>query len=104
MTTLAIHASLKMAQQQGKRSFAQTLAIGIGDGFALSRSQFQQLSPGDRLLLLEKETRQCAEGTMVGLQPNGWAGNGMQRYDVPMKDMAMVPYQNVPLRRWGVAV
>ena len=104
MTTLVIHASLEMAEQQGKRSFDQTLAVGVGDAYALSQSQFQQVSPGDRLLMLEKETRSCAEGMVAGLQPNGWTLNGMQRYDVLMQDMVIVPYQNVPLKRWGVAV
>jgi hypothetical protein len=104
MTTLVIHASLEMAQQQGKRSFDQTLAFGVGDAYALSRSQFQQVGPGDRLLMLEKETGRCAGGTVVGLQPNGWTLNGMRRYDVLMENMVMVPYQNVLLKRWGVAV
>jgi hypothetical protein len=34
-----------------------------------------------------------AEGSMTGLQPNGWTLNGMQRYDVLMQNMVMVPYQ-----------
>ena len=104
MATLVIHAPLKKTQQQGKRSFAQTLAVGIGDAYALSNSQFQQVGPGDDLILLDKDTQQRAEGSMVGLQPNGWTGTGMRRYDVFMQDMVIVPYQNVPLRRWGVAV
>jgi hypothetical protein len=104
MATLAINASLKMAQQQGKRSFVQTLTARVADGYALSRAQFQQLNPGDHILLLEKETGQCAEGTLVGLQPNGCTLNYMQRYDVLMQNMIMVPYRNVRLRRWGVAV
>jgi len=93
-----------MAQQQGKRSFDQTLAVGVGDAYALSQNQFQQVSLGDRLLVLEKRTGRCAEGVLAGLQPNGWTLNGMQRYDVLMQDMVMVPYQNVLLKRWGVTV
>jgi hypothetical protein len=93
-----------MAQQQGKRSFAQTLATGVGDGFALSSGQFQQLSPGDGVIVLDKDTHQRAEGILVGLVPNGWTLNGMQRYDVLLRNMTIVQYQDVPLKRWGVAV
>jgi hypothetical protein len=93
-----------MAQQQGKRSFAQTLATGVGDGYIISSGQLLQLNPGDALIVMDKDTQQCAQGTMVALQPNGWALNGRQRYDVLMRNMAMVPFQNVPLERWGVSV
>jgi hypothetical protein len=41
---------------------------------------------------------------MVGLQPNGWTGNGIQRYDVLLQSLAMVPYQTERLNRHGVAV
>jgi hypothetical protein len=93
-----------MAQQQGKRSFAQTLTTGIGDAYIISSGQLQQIAPGDGVIVLDKDTRQRAEGTMAGLQANSPALNGMQRYDVSLQNMIMVPYQNVPLRRWGVAV
>jgi hypothetical protein len=81
--------------QQGKRSFAQTLATGVGDGYVISSSQLQQGNPGDGLILLDKDTQQRAEGTIVALQPNGWTLNGRQRYNVLMQNMATVPFQNV---------
>ncbi len=90
--------------QQGKRSFAQTLSSGVGDGYILSNSQRQQVNPGDGLIVLDKDTQQSAEGTIVAIQPNGWALNGRQRYDVLMQTMTPIPFQNVPLKRWGVAV
>jgi hypothetical protein len=104
MATLVIHAPLQKALQQGKRSFAQTFATGIGDGYAIARRLFQQLSPGDGVILLDKDTLQRAEGTIAGLQPNGWTGNGIQRYDVLLQNLAMVPYQSDSLNRNGVAV
>ena len=93
-----------MAQQQGKRSFAQTVATGVGDGYIISSTQLQQVNPGDGLIVLDKDTQQSAEGTIVAFQPNGWALNGRQRYDVLMQNMTPIPFQNVPLERWGVAV
>ena len=67
-----------MTQQQGKRSFAQTLATGVGDGYIISSGQLQQINPGDGLIVLDKDTQQSAEGTIVAFQPNGWALNGRQ--------------------------
>jgi hypothetical protein len=93
-----------MFLQQGKRSFAQTLVTGIGDAYVISSGQLQQIAPGDDVIVLDKDTRQRAEGTIVGLQPNGSALNGMRRYDVLLQNMVSVAYQNVPLERWGVAV
>jgi hypothetical protein len=104
MPKLVIHAPFSKTQQQGKRSFAQTIATNIGDGYAINRRLRQQINAGDGVVLLDKETRQRAEGTLTGLQPNGWAGNGIQRYDLPLRDMTMVPYQTERLNRNGVAV
>jgi hypothetical protein len=104
MATLVIHAPLKKAQQQSKRSFAQTLTTGIGDGYAIARRLYARLAPGDVVVVLDKDARQRAEGKMVGLKPNGWTGNGIQRYDVLMQNLATVPYQSESLNRNGVAV
>jgi hypothetical protein len=100
----AMNAPFTKYLQEGKRSFAQTLISGVGDGYAVYPRLFQQISPGERLILLDKDTRRRAEGILVGLQPNGWTLNGIQRYDVLMRDMAIVPYQSIPLERTGVAV
>jgi hypothetical protein len=104
MSTLVIHAPLSKAQQQGKRSFAQTITTGVGDGYAINRRLRQQVNPGDGVIVLDKDARRRAEGTMTGLQPNGWTGNGIQRYDVFTRDLAIVPYQSEALNRNGVAV
>ena len=53
------------------------------------------------MILLDEDTRQRARGTMVGLQPNGWTLKGMQRYDVLMLNMQMVPYQDVAAQKVG---
>lgn len=61
MPKLVIHAPLSKAQQQGKRSFAQTIATGVGDGYAINRRLRQQLNPGDGVVVLDKDTRQRAD-------------------------------------------
>jgi hypothetical protein len=104
MSKLVIHAPRSKSQQEGKRSFAETIATSIGDGYAISLTLFRQLDPGDGVIVLNKDTRQRAEGTLVRLQPNGATGSGIQRYDVFMQNLVMVPYQSEPLNRNGVAV
>ena len=104
MATLVINVPLRMALQQGKRSFEETIFTGIGDRFVISSNQLQQLGTGNELIVLDKDTQQRAEGTLVGLQPNDWTLDHKQRYDVFMQNMVLAQYQNVPLRRWGVSV
>ena len=104
MDTLVIHTPRRMAEQQGKRSFEATLVTGIGDGFFISASQLQQLDTPSYVILLDKDSYRRAEGTLVGLQPSGWTVDGKQRYDVLMQNMALAPYEDIPLQRWGVAV
>ena len=42
------------------------------DGYIISSSQFQQVNPGNSLIVLD-DTQQSAEGTILAFQPNGWA-------------------------------
>ncbi len=80
------------------------MTTGIGDGYAINRRLRQQINPGDRVILLDKDAAQRAVGTLTGIQPNGWTGNGIQRYDLLLRNLAIVPYQSERLNRNGVAV
>jgi hypothetical protein len=102
MATLVINAHLRMAQQQGKLCFAQTLATGIGNGFVISSSQLQQLGTVNNLMLLAGQRRSTACGREVGWTSAEWSDSQRQRYDVLMQNMVIVPYQNVPLESVAV--
>jgi hypothetical protein len=104
MTTLVINAPKAKAEQEGKRSFVDTLASGVGDGYAIWRSLFAQLSPGCRVVLLCKDAEKRAEGRLVKLEPNGKTDSGVQRYDVYMASLREVEYKSERLNRNGVAI
>ncbi|MGC2616458.1 MAG: hypothetical protein WA354_20665 [Terracidiphilus sp.] len=104
MSTLVIHAPSKKTQQENKRSFHQTFESGVGDNYAISKNLFYRLSAGCNVILLDKWKDLRAEGTLVRLEKTEKAGNGLQRYDVQIENLRMVPYKPENLNRNGVAV
>jgi hypothetical protein len=82
MTTLIIHAPQKTAEQEGKRSFDCTIALGIGEAYAIPKAEVDRLVRGDNVVVLSKDEERRAEGTLVELRQNGETETGMKRYDV----------------------
>jgi hypothetical protein len=104
MTTLVIHAPSGKARQEGKRSFDETLQDGIGDGYAIDSKRYHLVYPGCRVVLLDKDKRQRAEGRLVKLEETEKTGSGMQRYNVHFENMVIMPYKSEGLTHWGIAV
>jgi hypothetical protein len=104
MPTLVLNAPAGKAEQESKRSFESTLASGIGDEYAIWRSLCVQVTPGCGVILLDKDRERRAEGTLIRLDAKSKTGSGIQRYDVYMKDLKIVPYKPERLNRNGVAV
>lgn len=106
MPTLVIHAPHSQVQQSQKQSFNQTVATGRGDGYAISSGLFQQLSPGDPVIVICKVHQKQAAGQIKELIPTAKTGTGMQRYDVIIANLKPVPFTHADtkLNRNGVAV
>ena len=106
MPTLVIHAPFSEVQQNQKQSFTQTVATGRGDGYAIWISLFQQLSPGDPVIVICRVHKKQAVGKLAALTPTEKTGSGIQRYDVLMTDLKLEPFTQgkTPLNRNGVAV
>ena len=106
MSTLVIHAPHSETQQNQKQSFSQTVATGRGDGYAISRALFEQVSPGDPVIVICKVHQKQALGQIKELRPTEKAGNGIQRYDVVMENLTPQAYTQAEIRlnRNGVAV
>lgn len=106
MATLVIHAPHSQVQQNQRQSFNQTVENQRGDGYAISRRLFQQLSPGDDVIVICKEHQKQAAGKIKEFKKAGKTGTGMLRYDVIMANLKQVPYTygNIKLNRNGVAV
>jgi hypothetical protein len=106
MPTLVIHAPYSQVQQNDRKSFDQTVSTGIGEGYAINRSLFQELSPGDPVVVICKVHQKQARGRIKQLRPTEKAGNGIQRYDVVMEDLQTESFTHgtTRLNRNGVAV
>ena len=104
MATLIIHAPKGKADSEGKRSFATTLQPGIGDSYAISKSDVDQLSTGDKVVVLSKDERRRAEGRLDKLVPNGRTETGMKRFDVHITELKEVDFRPESLGRTGVSV
>ena len=104
MATLVIHAPSEKVQSEQKRSFESTVRLGVGDGYAIARDLRARITLGCRVVVLDKGGERRAEGTLVRLVATSKTGNGIQRYDVHMKDLKEVPYKPENLNRNGVAV
>lgn len=86
------------------KSFGDTYASGIGRDYAIVSRLAEQITPGWRVVLLSKDEHKRAEGQLVQLVEATKAGNGIQRYDVHIRNLKMVPYVPEDLNRNGVAV
>jgi hypothetical protein len=104
MSTLVIHAPHQKVQEENKRSFRQTFESRIGDEYAIPSGLVAQLHPGCTVVLLSKDEEKRAEGKLVKLVPKSKTNNGIQRYDVYIDKLKMVPYKPEALLRTGIAV
>lgn len=104
--TLVIHAPDYWVKGGGKKSFEAVLASGIGAGYAIYKKYMSILVPGCKVVLLRKDKNKSrAEGSLVKLVPtNRYTPQGIQRYDVHIKNLTVVSYKPVKLNRCGVAV
>ncbi len=104
MVALVINAPKEKTQSEAKRSFRDTFEKGVGEGYAIAMNLFEQCHPSCTVVLLSKDEQKRAEGKLVALVPTEKTGSGMQRYDVYIKELRMVPYKSEALNRNGVAV
>jgi hypothetical protein len=104
MSTLVIHAPYEKVQIENKRSFQNTFASLIGDEYAIPRHLIPLIPPGCKVVLLSKDEEKRAEGKLVKLVARSRTNTGMQRYDVHIENLRMVPYKSEALLRTGVAV
>lgn len=105
MTTLVIHAP-GWAAKKGAKSFDWVLQHNMGYRYAIYNNYLSKINPGCRVVVLQKDKPQRrAEGELVELVPTGaFTRNGIQRFDIYIKNLTIVPYSGVALNRCGVAL
>jgi hypothetical protein len=104
MAILVINAPRWRVGQENARSFEEILRLGIGEGYAIYNNIFDQLFPGCGVVVLDKDRNLRAEGQLTRLVPTNRTNNGIQRYDVYIRNLIEVPYRAECLNRCGVAV
>jgi hypothetical protein len=78
MSTFVIHTPRNKVLGEGKRSFEKTLESGVGDEYAIYQNLYERISPGSCVVLLDKDWRLRAEGSLVKLVQRGKTKNGIQ--------------------------
>ncbi len=108
MPTLVIHAPRERENNPtpNYKSFESIFASRpcVGPDYAIARNLLVRLYPGCGVVLLCKDRPKRAEGKLVKLVPTTKAGNGIQRYNVYIEGLKIVPYKSESLSRTGVAV
>ena len=104
MISLVINAPKAQVNQNKKKGFLETFKSGVGQGYAIKKSLFNQISPGCKVVLLSKDQKLRAEGILVKTTPTFKTKNGIQRYDVIINGFELVAYKPEALNRNGVAV
>jgi|SRR5579871_2026636 len=87
------------------KDFYTIVANGVGPDYGISSNLIQQVTTGMRVVLFDRDRRLQAEGTVAAYVPTAKAGNGVQRYDVSIRGLILLPYTNPPrVNRFGVAI
>ncbi len=88
-----------------RKDFYTILASGVGPDYGISKNQMGQISVGMRVIVFDRDRSLQAEGEVTGYTATSKAGNGVQRYDVSIRNLALQPYANPPrVNRFGVAI
>jgi hypothetical protein len=109
MPTLFLSAP-KIKTQHGSafyRTFDTILLNGVGPDYGIYSNLIGQVHSGMRVVVFDRDVRRSAEGVVVNYVPTTKAGNGVQRYNVNIRDLREVSYTNTNPPRvnyFGVAI
>src|SRR5438477_3972148 len=109
MRTLYLSARHGMTQQGTAfyRDFQTILNTSVGPDYAIYSHLIVKIHPGDKVIVFDRDHEQLAEGLVaIHPVPSSKAGNGVQRYDIPISNLHPVsPYVAPPgVNRCGVAL
>jgi hypothetical protein len=86
-------------------SFDEIVASGVGPSYIISDKEQEQLTPGSKVVILDKDRGRRSESRLRELRPTERADNGKQRYDVCFEiPVTPVNYRNERLNHNGVAI
>ena len=109
MPTLFLSAP-KVKTQHGSgfyRTFDTILLNSVGPDYGISSNLIVQVYSGMRVVVFDRDVQRCAEGLVVNCVPTMKAGNGVQRYNVNIRDLKEVSYAITSppkVNHFGVAI
>jgi len=107
MPTLFLSAP-KIKTQHGSgfyRTFDTILLNGVGPDYGIYSNLIGQVHSGMRVVVFDRDVQPCAEGVVVNYVKTKKAGNGVQRYNVNIRNLKEVPYVYPPrVNYFGVAI
>jgi hypothetical protein len=87
------------------RDFYTILAGGVGPDYGIYANLIGRVYTGMKVVVFDRDRRLQADGLVVNCAATSKAGNGVQRYDVRIRDLTEVPYTTPPrVNYFGVAI
>ena len=88
-----------------QKDFYTIMANRVGPDYGISSKQITRIRPGMPAVLFDRDRELQASGTVVGCTPTSKAGNGVQRYNVTIRNLSAQPYNDPPtINRFGVGI
>jgi|ERR1700733_1494509 len=87
------------------KDFHTIRANGVGPDYGISANLIGRISAGMRVVVFDRDRGLQAEGAVTGYTKTRKAGNGVQRYDVAIRGLALQQYNDPPkVNRFGVGI
>jgi len=88
-----------------QKDFYTILANRLGPDYGISKGQIARIQVGMPVILFDRDRRLQAAGSVGGYTATTKAGNGTQRYDIVLRNLATQNYTSPPrVNRFGVAI
>lgn len=88
-----------------RKDFYTIIASGIGPDYGISTNLITQVTPGMPAVVFDRDRRLEAHGVVTNYMATSKAGNGVQRYDIHIRNFVQVLYTNPPkVNRFGVGI
>jgi hypothetical protein len=81
------------------------LISGVAPDYAIATNLIEQVYAGMRVVVFDRDRKEQLEGVVASYTPTVKAENGIQRYDVLLRNCEMVSYSKPPqVNHCGVAI
>ena len=87
------------------KDFYTIVGNGVGPDYGISTNLIGQVNPGMPVVVFDRDRGLQAEGIVTGYTATNKAGNGVQRYNIGIRDLTLQQYTHPPrVNRFGVGI